>query len=300
MKREKTKKILAWIAVVISALFANLWAFWGIIENFHEGWYFKSFFQNVTMMFGQYLLFPLIFIIVAAVSIKWNKVGAVIHLAIAIFAAFFFGEGAGVTFIAIPLALLAILYWFGKLEKKRLAYVLVSVLPLFIILGLGVFHGIRVANRYNDNNFEARLIKGNGVELIWAPQGPGWTDNGASWSEAKNICAHLSENGKSLSDSTLNIWRLPTVDEAVRSLVYHGKNAGGVWNQKSKTASYREQPNKESPLWNIYSKVIYWWTADEVNEREAYIIVYNGGVYPRQKKFGPAYLTFRAVKETKK
>jgi len=298
MKTEKKQKIIAWIAVGISAIFANLWAFWGTIENFHEGWYFENFLNNVLMMFGQYLLMPLVFIILASVSIKWNKIGSILHLLLAFCAYLFFsGMKAGFLFVVMPLIGLAMLYWFGKLEKKKLAYSLVAGVPLLIIFSFGLFNGIRVAKRYNDNNFDARAIKGNGIKLIWAPQGSGWPDTGTNWNDAKKICAHLNEDGKTLNDSELNIWRLPTVNEAVRSQVYHGNNAGGVWNEKTKSASYKDQPDKESPLWNMHLKTIYWWTSTEVNDKQAYIIVYNGGVWPRDKKMKVGYLNFRAVKE---
>jgi hypothetical protein len=96
-----------------------------------------------------------------------------------------------------------------------------------------------------------------------------------------------------------NIWRLPTADEAVRSMLLHGENAGGTWNEKTETAEYDRTPDKESPLWDIHSKVIYYWTADTAtkNEEQAYIIVYDGGVYTRTKRYSQAYLSFRAVKE---
>ncbi len=79
----------------------------------------------------------------------------------------------------------------------------------------------------------------------------------------------------------------------------HGENAGGTWDAKTETAEYDRTPDKESPLWDTHSKVIYYWTADTVpkNEKQAYIIVYNGGVYARTKTNSQAYLSFRAVKE---
>ncbi|MFA7228479.1 MAG: hypothetical protein WC061_05540 [Melioribacteraceae bacterium] len=299
MEKEKKRKIIGWIAVSISAFFANAWAFWGIIENFHEGWYFANFFDNVLMMFGQYLLMPLGFMILALISIRWNRIGTLLHLILAAGAfALFGGMNAGFMFVVTPLIGLALLYWFGRLEKLKLARFLVAGLPLLIILGLGLFHGIRIAGRYNDNNFEARLIKGNGVELLWAPKGPGWPDKGTNWYDAVKICAHLNDDGKSLCKNELNIWRLPTADEAVRSQVYHGSNAGGVWNHKAKTADYTNLPDKESPLWNINLKTIYWWTSSDVSDKQAYIIVYNGGVWPRNKNLKADYLSFRAVKMT--
>jgi hypothetical protein len=77
----------------------------------------------------------------------------------------------------------------------------------------------------------------------------------------------------------------------------HGQNSGGVWDPDTAKAAYTTRPDKESPLWNIHSQVIYWWTATEVDEKRAYIIVYDGKVWPRAKRFGPDYLGFRCVKK---
>ncbi len=300
MVNTEKKNVIAWIAVVISAFFANVWAYWGIIENFHEGWYFIHFWENVLLMFGQYLLMPIGFMLLAFVSIRWNRIGAICHLLVAGGAIYFFGKmHAGFFLVALPLFGLSLLYWFGKLEKQRFAYILVVGLPILQILSIGTFYAILIAKRYNDGNFETRLIRGNGVELIWAPQGPGWPDSGTSWDDAKRICAHLNVDGKTLSDNELNIWRLPTINEAVRSMVYHGQNAGGLWDSTSRKAIYKNQPDKESPLWNMHLKTIYWWTSTEVSEKASYIIVYNGGVWPRKKDLKPGYLNFRAVKAMK-
>jgi hypothetical protein len=77
----------------------------------------------------------------------------------------------------------------------------------------------------------------------------------------------------------------------------HGQDSGGVWDTETAKATYKTIPDKESPLWNVYSQVIYWWTATEVDEEHAYIIVYDGKVWPRVKQFSPAYLGFRCVKQ---
>ena len=140
-------------------------------------------------------------------------------------------------------------------------------------------------------------MPGNGVNLIWAPDGPGWPREGTNWYEAQQVCQHLSEDGLTLAPVPLNIWRLPTVDEAVRSMARHGQNSGGVWDAENAKATYKTAPDKESPLWNVHSQVIYWWTATAVDEDHAYIIVYDGKVWSRSKKFGPAYLGFRCVKQ---
>ena len=47
---------------------------------------------------------------------------------------------------------------------------------------------------------------------------------------------------------------------------------------------YDCMPDKESPLWDLHSQVICRWTATEVNDRGALIIVYNGKVWPRPKR----------------
>lgn len=77
----------------------------------------------------------------------------------------------------------------------------------------------------------------------------------------------------------------------------HGQNSGGVWDAQAATATYQTTPDKESPLWDPYSQVIYWWTATEVDAEHAYIIVYDGKVWPRAKELRPAYLGFRCVRE---
>jgi len=94
-----------------------------------------------------------------------------------------------------------------------------------------------------------------------------------------------------------DVWRLPTVSEAVRSMARHGHNSGGIWHAENVVTTYETTPDKESPLWNLHSQVIYWWTATEIDDNKAYIIVYDGKVWPRAKDFGPAYLGFRCVKK---
>jgi hypothetical protein len=41
------------------------------------------------------------------------------------------------------------------------------------IVGLCVESAIRVAGRYDDGNYGARIIEGIGVKLLWAPEGLG-------------------------------------------------------------------------------------------------------------------------------
>ena len=69
-----------------------------------------------------------------------------------------------------------------------------------------------------------------------------------------------------------------------------------MWDPENARANYETTPDKESPLWDIYSQVIYWWTAAEVDDARAYIIVNDGKVWQRDKGFRLAYLGFRCVK----
>lgn len=187
----------------------------------------------------------------------------------------------------------------GPRPSKHARLRLVVGIPLLIILIASVPQGIRVAQRVDDGDFGARTVVGNGVTLVWAPRGPGWPDTGTTWDEAREICRYLSEDGTTIMEEEQNIWRLPTVDEAVRSMMLHGENAGGTWDPETGRTTYEKTPDKESPLWDIHSKVIYYWTAESsgTDGTRAYIIVYHGGIFEKQKTDGQDYLTFRAVKD---
>jgi hypothetical protein len=296
----RRQNIMGWLALALSVLITCLWAFWGIIENFHEGWFYDSLARNVALMFIQYLSPMVIFLILTLVSVRWPRIGSSLHLLMALMLALYFSKSysTGLALITtIPLVLLAALYWFGRPDRRRLAYRLALGLPMLTLLVFCIEPVSRVAGRVNDGNLDARRVDGNAVSLTWAPEGPGWPREGVAWQEAMRRCRYLSEDGTTLADTPQDIWRLPSVDEAVRSMARHGTNCGGVWDPRQTNATYEVRPDKESPLWNIHSPVIYWWTATEVNEKTAYIIVYDGRVWPRNKYNRPGYLAFRAVKE---
>jgi hypothetical protein len=298
MKPDKKCLIAGWIAVSLSTIITCAWAFWGGAETFHEGWYYQSFLSNLALMFAQYLSPMLIFMAVTLLSIRWPRFGGGLHIAVALLAAWFFNafDDTVIFFLLIPLVGLGALHWFGRPKPRKIAFYVAIGLPLLTLILSGIGPAIRVSQRINDGNLQARLVQGNGITLTWAPEGPGWPTSGMNWEEAQQACLHLNEDGLTLSDQPQDIWRLPTVDEAVRSMALHGENSGGVWDQENAQATYETRPDKESPLWNIYSQVIYWWTATEVDQEDAYIIVYDGKVWPRSKQFGPAYLGFRCVK----
>ena len=299
---EKKKTVIGWIGVSITVAVSSLWAYWGSFENFHEGWYADTLWENIFIMLVQYLLFTILFVVLALVGLRWKKLGLAVHLLLGGFCVWFF-SGASFSvlglLIVIPFAVLGVLYYFGEPKPKKWAYRLVVCVPLVIIIAISIPLGIKVANRIDDGDFGIRTVAGNGVTLVWAPRGPGWPDRGVAWDEARELCRYLSDDGLTVMDTEQNIWRLPTADEAVRSMMLHGENAGGVWDAQGESAIYSVMPDKESPLWDVHSQIIYYWTADTSadDEGRAYIVVYNGGVFDRRKADSYGYLSFRAVKD---
>ena len=298
-KHFDKRRMAGWIAVAISTIITSFWAFWGIIENFHEGWYAESLASNLVLMFVQYLSPMLIFMGVTLVSIYYPRVGGGLHAAVALLAIWFFDafSNAATFLIILPLIGLGALYWYGRPQPRRAAVSFIIGLPLLTLILSGIEPVMRVSQRVDDGNLQARLVHGNGVDLVWAPDGPGWPRAGMNWEEAGQACQYLTEDGLTISSSSQNVWRLPTVDEVVRSMSLHGQNSGGVWDVETAAAAYESTPDKESPLWNIHSQVIYWWTATEIDEHTAWMIEYDGQVWPRKKSTTQTYLGFRCVRD---
>jgi hypothetical protein len=299
---EKAKLILGWLTVALSTAICCFWAFWGIIENFHEGWYHDSFGRNVAMMLVQYLGIMFVFLAATLISLGWRWVGLVIHLTLAGFAIWFFsGAAEFVLWVTIvgPLVFLGFGYLVGKPEPTRWAYRGVLVLPLLTAFGFGVEPAIRIAGRFDDGFLGARTIETSNGYLTWAPVGPGWPTSGMSWDQANHNCCYLNEAGTQLMDEPQDIWRLPTIEEVVAAQHRHGKTCKGRWNLDKDIAEYEIRPDKESPLWNLRSPVIYWWTATEVEDDRVWMIAYDGRAWQR-KKFATGHQGFRAVKQVDK
>lgn len=292
--------VLGWIAVGIVGIIASLWAYWGGMENFHEGWYSTNIWENLSMMIVQYWSLPLIFIIIGILGIRFPVTSLPICIIIGVAASIIL-SGANLSMlwivILIPLSALGLLFFFGRVKPRKIAYILVAVLPLAILVITSTIGLVRVGKRIDDGDYGQRKAETKDICLLWAPRGPGWPDEGVSYDEARDICVHLSEDGTEILDEKVDIWRLPTVGEAVASQMLHGKDAGGQWDDENKEASYKFTPDKETPLWDPHSKVIYYWTDTIASEGKAYIIVYNGGVFPRSIEMHLDYLSFRAVRE---
>lgn len=265
---------------------------------FHEGWYYESFMMNIGLAIIQYLSPMLIFMGVGIISIRWPRVGGVIHIIAALLAAWFFNILANtvIIFIIVPLVGIGLAYWYGSPPPRKIATRWMIGLPFLVALVVGLAPAYRVSQRIPDRNLDAQVVPGNEIALIWAPSGPGWPREGENWYEAVQICQWLNPDGTTVASEPQNVWRLPTVDEAVRSMALHGENSRGVWDGQNAKASYDKQPDKEFPLWDIYSQIIYLWTATEVDQEKAYIVVYDGKVWPRAKQLHMGDLGFRCVK----
>ncbi|MCL5073050.1 MAG: hypothetical protein M1308_19495, partial [Actinobacteria bacterium] len=209
------------------------------------------------------------------IGVRFPKVSLPLCIVIGIGAAIFF---SGASFSAlwamfiIPLTAIGLLFFFGRAKPRKLAYILIMVLPIAMLIVTSTFGIVKLSKRIDDGNYGQRITEAGSNCLVWASRGPGWPDRGVSYYEAKEICAHLNEDGTMLLDEKVNIWRLPAVEEAVASQMIHGEYAGGVWDSENKKAKYKLTPDKETPLWDPHSKIIYYWTDTIATKDSAYII----------------------------
>jgi hypothetical protein len=285
-----------WTAVVISMALSCFWAMWGAIENFHEGWYYREWSRNVGLALAQYLPWMFVPMVAALVGLSRPAAGLAVHLALAVGAVTLFGlDSFGTRFVALPIVLLGILYFYGRPSPVRWARLALVVLPLLTAVVSGAYPAWRVFTRPTLVDGDALHLRRPDLDITWAQVGPGW-GHGVSWDDASRRCGHLEPEGAELSATPEGVWRLPTADEAVRSMTYRGHDAEGRWDQRTATASFRVQPDKEAPLWNPFSHVIYLWTSTERDSRFAYFVTYNGGVYARRKDWHPAYQGYRCVR----
>jgi C-terminal peptidase prc len=295
--------VAGWVAVLLVTAASCWFAFWGVIEAFHEGWCKPELWMRLLQVLA-YLSPAIVLSSFAAISIRWPRFGAsllvltgaaICALIVSSKARFGFQITALIT--AVPV-LVGLLLLYGRPQPRWLAYVASMGLPAVTVIGFGIEPAVRVASRFDDGIRETRLIQGNGVTLLWAPAGPGWTREGnVTWEEARKRARRLAEDGLSLADEPQDIWRLPTRKEVVQSLTKANENAGGVWNAELEQASYQRTPDKESPLWDSLAPLIYLWTNEEESQDHAWIVVYHGGVFVKPKAAGWSSLGFRAVRD---
>jgi uncharacterized membrane protein len=342
---RRVGKVLDWVASISMILATGLWTYWGAGEMYHEGWW------GAWTNRLPYLAPTAITLIPTLIAFRWPIVGGVVIISIGLFAVGFFGSG--IAPISILVTLVGAAFLVTGLVKRRhpleqsagppkwwrrdWRYPAAIGLPLVVFAVVSAINLPVVLTRTDDGDRSARLIEGNGVALVWAPQGPGWNwkqpwGGYPSWHAialygvpplglgdkidygrrddhtyvfatdedmaSTNLCRYLSADGTTLMAEVQDDWRMPTTDEVVRSLGRHGANAGCEWR-----GEYGEQvacdirPDKESPLWSTDVPVIYYWTADSHSDVLGTFVAFNGTVSAARKLGGNPRHGYRCVRE---
>ena len=342
-KRKTLNRLPGWIGVGIITLLNTIWLYWGLGEAFYEGWGVPD-----TPWF-LYLSIAAAAIVFSLVAIRWPYVGGGILIAAGLaFAVWWLLPGIQSGFYSLGVALerlflsggftlVGVLFIldarFNPRQKedsrpwvrKHLRTLLAVGIPLLTGLVVAAYNLPTVLTRVDDGDRSARLIEGNGVSLIWAPDGPGWNwkqDFGGypSWRSlasygrevqglditiipsesdmaSHSICTYLTEDGTTLAAESLYIWRMPTADEIARSLSRHGGNAGCTWNGETGRMDCALNPDKETPLWAPDEPPVYYWTADAYDDEDAYYVSYTGFVSHQPKTWGNPRHGYRCVRE---
>jgi hypothetical protein len=144
-----------------------------------------------------------------------------------------------------------------------------------------------------------------GISPVGIEEKPGFKAEDATEVDMQltGLCRYLSGNGLSLMVVPQDIWRLPTTDEIVRSLVRRGGNAGCVWDGESNHADCEIQPNKDSPLWNPATSPIYYYSSEDYSDLAAWYVPYTGGglfggmIGSQSKNGGNSRHGYRCVRE---
>jgi hypothetical protein len=260
--------VTGYIAVFVSTALACFWGFWGAVENFHEGWYFESLWPNLALAVGQYFVPMLGFWALALLSLKWPRVGALLHVALASGVLYLFGwQRQGAWWLWPPLLVLGAAYYWSQPKPPMWVARAVLVLPVLTAIGYGIGPAYLAFTRIPLSTTGPATIN----NLTWAPAGPGWPQRlGGSWQQAHDACAALS--------TPADPWRLPTVDEMKAALPHH--------------KVFPSQTTKDAPLWNNHSQIIYMWTAGNPT-----FVSYNGWVVKTTHKDKRGYIGWRCVKD---
>ena len=342
LRENQRKRLPGMIAAGLMILVTLLWTFWGTAEMYHEGWW------GAWTNRLPYLIPIAVCLLPTLLGISWPFVGGGLILALSVFVFFFFGPQ--LFFFYLPAAAVGGLFiWDGRMKRRapeafpksevwwrrNLLRIMAIGGTLTTMFAVSAFNLPIVLTRIDDGDRGARLIEGNGVALIWAPEGPGWNYRqpwggfpswqslalyevspvglddkpGNEWGapdfayassedmQNGNLCSYLSADGLTLMQERQDIWRMPTADELVRSLGRHGINAGCTWDGVvGQRVSCEVQPDKESPLWSTDFAAIYYWAADEFDENEAVFVSYNGWVNATHKTSGNPRHSYRCVR----
>ncbi|PWH15734.1 MAG: hypothetical protein DDG60_05285 [Anaerolineae bacterium] len=343
LMKSFTPRLPGCLAAALMTLTTCLWTFWGISELYYEGW---------GLPFPQ----PLAYLVPAALCLALSLLtlrqprtgGWVLLLGGAAFTLLWWGlawrrlgapKPAALLGMIPVSALLCVTGGLFLLEARyrartgatgvggRTSLLLAGGLPLLVVLTVTVSELPPLLHRHDDGMRGPRRITAPGVDLLWAPQGPGWNwkqpwGGYPSWNalalygkpplglEPKNewnaqfrdmqttgLCAYLSADGLTLLETPQFVWRMPTVEELLRSLTRDGHSANCRWNGNLGPAPCAILPDKETPLWDPAAPPVYYWAAEEFDSEQAYFVNYRGVVNIQPKDFGNPRHGYRCVRE---
>ncbi|UCC73441.1 MAG: hypothetical protein JSV86_02440 [Gemmatimonadota bacterium] len=350
------RKLPGYVATALMILVTILWTFWSVGEMYYEGWWGPWYVKL------RYLIPAVMCLLLTLLALAWPLIGGpMIILVGAAFTAWWWGprleEGVDIGQllalfpVSAMLVIIGALFLFEARQRRRrreegwahpevwlrrnARYVLAIGAPLLAFAGWSLYWLPIVLTRQDDGIRAERFIVGDGVSLIWAPEGPGWNWKQSwggypSWNRvalwgvppagfdekpgyedryatvadmaATGLCRYLSEGGSRVMDEPQDVWRMPTADEIMRSLTRHGENAaclddGAIGIAMLGRAACEKTPDKETPLWAPDAAPIYYWAADEYDENRAYYVSYNGAFNSQPKSWGSPRHSYRCVRD---
>lgn len=184
------------LAASLMLVTTTLWTFWGMFEMYWEAWWGP---WNLRLA---YLTPAGACLLLMVIALAWPRGGGWLIIASgAAFTAWWWSlqMARGVFSLAGALSMFpasAMLVLVGILFLKEAAYrqqrkksgwqppavwwrrnfrfVACLGIPALVTLGVSAFWAPTLLMRVDDGRRDARLIEGNGVRLLWAPEGPGW------------------------------------------------------------------------------------------------------------------------------
>ena len=182
ISKQTLARLPGWVASALMIFFSTFWTYWGASEMYHEGWW-GAWYNRLP-----YLAPIAATLLPTLLAFRFPLAGGVLIVGVGVFAFFFFGSD--VAFIGLAIALVGAAFVTDGVLKRRAAqpenasnpsswwrdwrYLAALGTPLIVFLGVSAYMLPFVLTRVDDGDHSARLIEGNGVSLVWAPQGPGW------------------------------------------------------------------------------------------------------------------------------
>jgi hypothetical protein len=183
-------------AVVLMTLLTALWVFWGVAEMYWEAWWGPWRLRLAYMVPGATCFLLLL------VSLAWPRMGGWLVIAVgAGFSLWWTGLQAargllnfaslfGMFLASGQMIVIGLLFLRDATERRRLRaagwtppvrawlrhlrWIVGIGVQVLMVMAVSAFWAPILLTRTDDGRRDARLIEGNGVRLVWAPEGPGW------------------------------------------------------------------------------------------------------------------------------